>query len=73
MLAGETISSGASETCNDCKVKVKLQVCRSAAGWYIGTWCGCGPYSRESDYMSEEEAEHLLKILTKGNNNVEVS
>lgn len=42
--------------CDDCKVVLKAKVCRSAAGWYVGTWCGCGPYSRESDYFDSEEA-----------------
>lgn len=24
---------------------------QSPAGFYIGTWCDCGPYSRESGYF----------------------
>ena len=61
MLPGETISSGASDTCEDCGVKLELQVLRSAAGYYIGAICDCGPYSRESDYYpSREKAELAL-------------
>lgn len=62
MMNGETISSGAPCKCSDCQVVLKLDVHRSAAGWYLGTWCGCGPYSRESGYYSsKEEAEADLR------------
>ena len=61
MLPGETILSGAACTCSDCKVRLVLQVCRSAAGYYLGTYCDCGPYSRESEYFdTREEAEAAL-------------
>jgi hypothetical protein len=34
---------------------------RSAAGYYVGTWCDCGPYSRESGYyQTAEEARSAL-------------
>jgi hypothetical protein len=37
------------------------EVLRSAAGYYIGTQCECGPYSRESGYYrTYEEAESAL-------------
>lgn len=39
-------------TCEDCGKKLKLQVCHSNAGYYIGAWCYCGSYSRESGYYS---------------------
>lgn len=61
MIPGETIATGARPTCVDCDVTPKLEVCRSAAGWYIGTHCGCGPYSRESGYFSSRE--EALSIL----------
>lgn len=62
MLPGETIMSGAPSTCPDCGVTPELDVHRSAAGYYIGTFCGCGPYSRESDYYpTREAAEAALK------------
>lgn len=55
MIPGETIASGAPSTCPECKVKLENQVCRSAAGYYIGTYCDCGPYSRESGYYKTRE------------------
>lgn len=62
MLPGETIATGAPSTCPDCKLKLELQVLSSAAGFYIGTYCNCGPYSRESGYYrSFDEAERALK------------
>jgi hypothetical protein len=38
-----------------------LQVLKSAAGWYIGTW-GDGPFSRESVeyYATEDEAQDAV-------------
>jgi len=62
MIKGETIASGASASCPDCGVKLTLGVYRSAAGHYVGTYCSCGPYSRESGYYpSEERARDALK------------
>ncbi len=55
MLPGETIRSGASPY--HCGMKLKLQICRSHAGFYWGTWCPrCGPYTRESGYYPTREA-----------------
>jgi hypothetical protein len=46
-LKGECISTGSSGVC--CGKKLEIRVCKSAAGYYIGTTCpNCGPYSRES-------------------------
>lgn len=60
-LPGETLYRGAPQTCPDCGVKVNLGVLHSPAGYYIGTVCGCGPYSRESGYFkSEEYAQNML-------------
>ena len=64
MIPGETIATGAEPTCPDCLVTPKLQVCHSAAGYYVGTYCHCGPYSRESDYYRTSEAAQ--KALTSG-------
>lgn len=33
----------------------KLDVYRSAAGFYVGTYCHCGPYTRESGYYPSHE------------------
>lgn len=53
-LPGETIGLGAKPYCPDCGKKLELEVCRSGAGYYIGTQCCCGPYSRESvEYWPE--------------------
>jgi hypothetical protein len=53
-LPGETEYGGS--VCEDCGTRLKLQVCHSAAGYYIGTMCDCGPYSRESGYYGSREA-----------------
>ena len=60
MMQGETISSGGYATCPDCKITPNLGVYCSGAGYYIGTYCHCGPYSRESGYYrtaAEAEAD----------------
>ena len=46
-----------------CKVRLPLQVCQSAAGFYIGTYGEDGPCSRESVeyYRKREQAETALK------------
>ena len=54
-LTGETIASGASRTCEDCGVTPQLEVLLSHAGYYIGTQCACGPYTRESRYYPTSE------------------
>ena len=54
MMNGETIATGAADKCRDCEVQLHLQVCRSGAGYYVGTYCGCGPYSRESGYYATQ-------------------
>lgn len=60
-LRGETLATGAPATCDDCGVEVALAVHQSAAGYYVGTWCNCGPYSRESSYYAtRDEAERAL-------------
>lgn len=53
-------------TCIDCKRVLKLKVCHSAAGYYIGYCCDtCGPWSRVSGYMTKEGAEKVLPTYTK--------
>ena len=65
MLPGETIHSGASPKCLDCGAEVKEEVLMPAAGYYIGTYCLCGPYSRESHYYpTRESAQHALDTNT---------
>lgn len=74
MLPGETILSGAPRRCPDCGEVFEFQVCSSAAGYYIGTWCDCcGPYSRETGYTgSRAEAERWLEAINKGEHCEEV-
>jgi hypothetical protein len=49
-------------TCADCNQTLNLRVYRSAAGYYIGRQCECGPYSRESHYFdSYMVAEYALE------------
>lgn len=69
MIPGETIASGANPTCGDCKFTPKLQVYSSpgGAGFYLGTYCLCGPYSRESEYFkTREDAELALEQWRNG-------
>lgn len=55
--------------CEDCGVVLHLQVLRSNAGYYIGTFCNCGPYSRESDYYPKrEDAQIALDSRNFGRN-----
>ena len=64
MMPGETLKTGAAPICPDCNTDVRpsLDVKRSGAGFYIGTTCNCGPYSRESDYyLSRRIAELALE------------
>lgn len=62
VLKGETIKTGASPVCPDCDKVLTLQVCKSHAGYYVGTMCYCGPYSRESRYFPYAyQAEEALK------------
>ncbi len=59
MPNNETLVSG--DMC--CDVHLKLSVYKSAAGYYIGTWCRqCGPYSRHSVkyWKTKEEAQKAL-------------
>lgn len=54
-LPGETIADGTTARCEDCGKMPKLDVYRSAAGFYIGPHCNCGPYTRESGYYRTRE------------------
>jgi hypothetical protein len=60
-LPGECVNDTETE-CYVCKRKLKIEVCKSAAGYYIGFYClNCGPYSRESGYYRTiEEAQKDL-------------
>ena len=63
MIEGETILSGAPNICPECHMKLKFQVLKSPAGWYIGTRCNCGPYSRETGYFQfQKQAEEAFEV-----------
>ncbi len=49
-MHGETIATETDPRCEDCGVMPPLDVHESRAGFYIGSYCACGPYSRESRY-----------------------
>lgn len=51
-----------------CGEKLELQVCRSAAGYYLGYFCGqCGPYSRETGYFrTRKDAAYELEEVKQG-------
>ena len=62
VLKGETIARGAASTCPDCGTKLELKVFHTCM-YYVGTWCKCGPYSRETVYFETlDEAETALKL-----------
>ena len=62
-LNRETLCEQPDLPCEDCGWVPSLDVYRSAAGFYVGTWCGCGPYSRESAYFSSsDEARAALQV-----------
>jgi hypothetical protein len=61
-LLGERLTK-APEKCEECSKPLIPEVLMSAAGYYIGTKCDCGPYSKESTYFkTREEAEKILLI-----------
>lgn len=62
-MDGETVATGAQTKCFECDKELKIQVCQSAAGFYIGYWCNeDGPHSRESGYYgTRKEAETALE------------
>lgn len=58
------------KVCEDCEVKLEADVHMSGAGYYIGTVCNCGPYSRESGYYStRKEASAALDTDNFGRSN----
>lgn len=64
-LPKETILTGAESICPDCKEVLVPKVLWSNGGYYIGTRCACGPYSRESGYFrSAKEASDALPAYT---------
>lgn len=50
-LPGETICSGAPVVCPKCKTKATFMLRKTPAGYYVGSLCACGPYTRETFYF----------------------
>ena len=47
-----------------CGTVMPLKVLNTPAGYYLGYWCPSeGPYSRETDYMTKENAELYLSEI----------
>jgi len=66
---GRPASSGAAPICPDCHTDVRNthDVKVSGAGFYIGTTCNGGPYSRESEYyLTRRMAQLALDCGTFG-------
>lgn len=62
-LPRETLATGAATQCPTCHVVLTVDIHRSNAGWYIGTWCECGPHSRESGYFrTAAKAREALRV-----------
>lgn len=68
-MAIEGDMNGTEGTDCDCGARLELDVQMSAAGYYLGYFCGqCGPWSRESGYFStRKEAEESLAVRGAGN------
>ena len=67
MFPGETIATGAATTCDQCGESPTIGVYSSGGGHYVGTWCQCGPYTRESAYYPTRElAQSALDSKTYG-------
>lgn len=66
MLPEETIGAGAPKVCEECNTRLVPKVMHTC-GYYIGTECKCGPYSRESEYFkTHAEAQKVLDGLIYG-------
>jgi len=67
MLKGETILTGADKACEICGEPYSFEVMHSSAGFYIGSQCCVGPWTRESRYWDRRtEAELALKLWADG-------
>lgn len=62
-LPGETVGLKRFTLCS-CGNELPLLVLSSPAGYYLGFYCPeCGPYSRETNYVSKEQAQEYLDDL----------
>lgn len=65
MFPGETILTGAPDICRICGEKLVFKVCKSPAGYYVGTINCEGPYTRETGYGTKEQAEEWLEEFNR--------
>ena len=68
-LPGEITGGKHSIQCSECSTLLPLEVCKSAAGYYLGYMCPeCGPYGRETGYFPTKEAAeaYLLSYTQDG-------
>ena len=61
---GETLHK-MEHRCESCGDEMTLDVQQSAAGFYLGFSCDCGPYSRETGYFAT--CEEASAVLVSGN------
>lgn len=62
MFPGEA-SEDMEVVCPDCETTLKSKVLQSNAGYYLGHFCpNCGPYDRQTEYMTKEMAEQMLNL-----------
>jgi hypothetical protein len=59
---GETIFGTDVTHCDKCGCKLPMKVLSTSAGYYIGTQCDCGPYSRESGYFATQINAELALV-----------
>lgn len=64
MLPGECLMADAPSVCPNCQQVPRTSIHREDRGSWVQTWCDCGPYSRETDYLpSHEHAEAFLSAF----------
>ena len=64
-VSTDTIPARAERGCATCQTRPEPDVFRSGGGFYVGRWCRCGPFSRDSDYY--EERPDAARALAEGN------
>jgi hypothetical protein len=60
----ETVGSDLAPGCEDCGKTPRVAVFHSDAGYYIGTYCDCGPTRESRYYRTRELAEADLDAGT---------
>ena len=60
----DTIPARHEPGCATCQARPEPDIYRSGAGFYVGRWCRCGPFSRDSEYY--QTREEAVKALEEG-------